>query len=284
MNLQPDKSRQTDKAWERLYGRLERDGLLNEVKEKRYKTGFISGPALRFAASLMIITGATILLYIGVIDSGRQMVSFSNPDQGSTYVKTLNDGSVVYLAGNSTLSYPDNFRKNSREVALKGEAYFEVAKVENARFKISTQLAEIEVLGTSFIVKCHENESSSISVNTGRVRITHKTSGQTVIAEAGEIVNIEGSGLEKGYSSESDQFLQYSARMHFKDESLEHVAEILNRNISTLKFEILPGIEDRKITATFSKESPDSIAELISLALNLRYLKENDKITIYEVP
>jgi ferric-dicitrate binding protein FerR (iron transport regulator) len=72
--------------------------------------------------------------------------------------------------------------------------------------------------------------------------------------------------------------------MHFKDEPLQNVVEVLNRNIDSLEFEIVSGIEQRAITATFSKDSPDSVAELIALALNLRYLKDGNKIIIYELP
>lgn len=284
MILQPDKSRQTDRAWDRLYNRLERDGLLSEVNEKKQKTGFNPGLVLKFAASLIIIAGATIYLYKGVFDSNRQMLSLHNPDTSSTYVKTLADGSVVYLSGNSTLSYPDLFKKERREVFLNGEAYFEISKVEKSGFKIETELANIEVLGTSFNVKSSKENVSSISVNTGEVRVTHKNGGQSYNALAGETIIITPDKLEKILTEDYELFITYSRRMHFKDEPLQNVVDVLNRNIDSLEFEIVPGIEQRAITATFSKDSPDSVAELITLALNLRYLKEGNKITIYESP
>ncbi|HCT94157.1 MAG: hypothetical protein A2X19_09125 [Bacteroidetes bacterium GWE2_39_28] len=284
MILQPDKSRQTERAWDRLYNRLERDGLLSEVNEKKQKTGFNPGLVLKFAASLIIIAGATIYLYIGVFDSGRQMLSLHNPDTSSTYVKTLADGSVVYLSGNSTLSYPDEFKKVSREVFLNGEAYFEISKIYKSGFKIETDLVNIEVLGTSFNVKSSKENVSSISVNTGEVRVTHKNGGQSFNAVAGETIVITSDSLEKILTEDLEMFISYSRRMHFKDEPLQNVVDVLNRNINSLEFEIVSGIEQRSITATFSKDSPDSVAELIALALNLRYLKEGNKITIYELP
>ena len=45
-----------------------------------------------------------------------------------TLVKTLEDGSVVYLAQESTLKYPEHFAEDKREVNLQGEAFFDVAK------------------------------------------------------------------------------------------------------------------------------------------------------------
>ncbi len=282
MILQPDKSRQTDKAWSNLYNRLERDGLLSEVKENKRKSGFNPGLALKFAASLIIIAGATIYLYIGVFNSDRQVISLHNPDSGSTFVKKLDDGSVVYLAGNSTLLYPEEFSKGIRKVSLNGEAYFEISKIENSGFKIDAGDMEIEVLGTSFSVKNIQNQIHSVSVNTGKVKVTNKQLGSSLFLTAGESAIIGENRFEKIMTENLDQFIAYSRRMHFKDEPLSNVIEILNRNIDGIEFEITPEIEQRVITATFSKDSPDSVAELISLALNLKYLKEGQRITIFD--
>ena len=43
-----------------------------------------------------------------------------------TVTDTLPDGSVVVLNKKSTISYPQNFTGNTREVSMTGEAFFEV--------------------------------------------------------------------------------------------------------------------------------------------------------------
>ena len=53
-------------------------------------------------------------------------------------VTTLEDGSVVYLAQESTLQYPEHFTTDKREVNLQGEAFFDVAKNHEQTFLIET--------------------------------------------------------------------------------------------------------------------------------------------------
>ena len=58
-------------------------------------------------------------------------------------VTTLEDGSVVYLAQESTLKYPEHFATDKREVNLQGEAFFDVAKKHEQTFLIETEKVQI---------------------------------------------------------------------------------------------------------------------------------------------
>jgi ferric-dicitrate binding protein FerR (iron transport regulator) len=51
--------------------------------------------------------------------------AFSN---GKTKKVILEDGTIIWLKGNSSLTYPEHFVSATREVNLIGEALFEVAK------------------------------------------------------------------------------------------------------------------------------------------------------------
>ncbi|WP_340199354.1 FecR family protein [Ascidiimonas sp. W6] len=63
----------------------------------------------------------------------------------------LPDTSQVVLNAASTLTYNPDTWENKRSVALKGEAYFKVAK--GSRFDVVTQEGVVSVLGTQFTVK-----------------------------------------------------------------------------------------------------------------------------------
>lgn len=69
----------------------------------------------------------------------------------------LSDGSKVWLNAKSEIRYPINFADKNREVALKGEAYFEIEKDENRPFYIRSHQHTIKVLGTKFNVQNLEN-------------------------------------------------------------------------------------------------------------------------------
>ncbi len=280
MNPVNHKSR-TDKAWSRLYNRLDRQGLLDTAQPEA--TGIFSGNIyLRWAASLLIVASVTFALYKGLQRDPAQMITLDNTETGSTLVKTLSDGSTVYLSSNSRLVYPHRFAKGSREVHLDGDAYFEVTTIKNTSFSVNTDIVSIKVLGTSFSVNTIEKPMPSLSVNTGLVEVTHNKTSESVNVSAGETVLIYPDNLTKVFTGDAEQFVKYSQRVHFKDETLFNVLSVISKGSQEVVYDISPDIAHRLVTATFSNNQPDSVVNLICLALNLKYKREGDTITIYK--
>lgn len=88
----------------------------------------------------------------------------------------LEDGSMVRLKPNSSLSYPEHFVTDKREVYLTGEAFFEVAKNPNKPFLVYYNNIVTRVLGTSFSIKTNQNTNNvEVSVRTGRVQVSENT-------------------------------------------------------------------------------------------------------------
>ena len=269
----------TDRAWEKLHARLESDGLLSE-SPKQVRVVF--RPAMvAWAAGLALIITASLFLIRG-FESDSKMQILANNENSSSFMATLEDGSVVYLAANTTLSHPEHFRKSKREVFLEGNAFFEVAKNSERPFVIETQKAVYEVLGTSFDIKGSKENQPSLSVRTGSVKMTLRESGESMIIKAGETAFVTDGKLGKVYTSDLDHFQTYMNRIHFKDEKLGNLAGVLNRNFGSIKLEIDPAISERRLTATFAKESPDSLVELICSALDLKFTYAEGVIKIYE--
>src|SRR5690606_8432623 len=71
---------------------------------------------------------------------------------GSRTVVQLSDGSVVHLNAGSRLKYPYTFTGNTREVALMGEGYFEVAHNAERPFVVKAGGLNVRALGTTFNV------------------------------------------------------------------------------------------------------------------------------------
>lgn len=100
------------------------------------------------------------LLYEGANAQGPVGKNYNTlyTPKGIQFQLTLSDGTKVWLNAKSSLTYPTVFSKEKRVVSLKGEAYFEVAKIyaETGRktvrmpFIVKTDNSEIEVLGTHF--------------------------------------------------------------------------------------------------------------------------------------
>lgn len=86
--------------------------------------------------------------------------------KGGQYQVILPDGTKVFLNAASALTYPSSFHNlQKRQVQLKGEAYFEVAKMmikgKRMPFIVQTERQEIAVLGTHFNVNNYADEQFS---------------------------------------------------------------------------------------------------------------------------
>ncbi|EDM38909.1 putative anti-sigma factor [Pedobacter sp. BAL39] len=77
---------------------------------------------------------------------------------GGQYQIKLGDGTLVYLNAGSSLKYPLSFSGANRNVVLRGEAYFEVAKDKTHPFVVKTKGQEVQVLGTHFNVNSYDDE------------------------------------------------------------------------------------------------------------------------------
>lgn len=83
--------------------------------------------------------------------------------QGCEFTVTLSDGSRIWLNAESRLKYPEVFAGDRREVYLEGEAYFEVARNEQAPFFVRTRDMNLQVLGTRFNIKAYPDETKTVT-------------------------------------------------------------------------------------------------------------------------
>lgn len=97
---------------------------------------------------------------------------------GSRSEVKLPDGSIVILNAGSLLTYRNDYNSSNRDVTLKGEAYFKVAKNEFIPFIVNAGPLNIRALGTEFNVKAYDDENSiETTLVTGKVEITREGSG-----------------------------------------------------------------------------------------------------------
>ena len=93
--------------------------------------------------------------------------------RGGQYKVILADGSEVWLNASSSLRFPTAFKENKREVELKGEGYFEIAKNKAKPFQVKVGDMTIKVLGTHFNVSAYSDENAiKTSLLEGSVKIT----------------------------------------------------------------------------------------------------------------
>ena len=297
-NEQVQENITVDAAWNKLYHRLENDGLLSkEHKLIPEDNGLLlheNKATLQDEHKLRQLTFRRRLyvaaIFAACIISGwyftretnipvNEMLVLHNDANAPTLATMLEDGSVVYLSGQTSLKYPDRFADNKREVTLQGNAFFEIKKQPERPFFIDTDIAKIEVTGTSFSVVNNSNSSFLLSVREGEVRVTNKSSNRIITAKTGESVHIDTEHFQLiGNSSQFDEYFKY---ILFKDEHLKDVASIINMHYGSIKLEIDREVETRLITFTLSTSRDIAdIAELICQALQLQHSKQGNIIYI----
>lgn len=100
--------------------------------------------------------------------------------RGGEYRVTLSDGTTVRLNSCSSLKYPVVFGKNKREVELKGEAFFEVAK-SAVPFYVRIDGMKVKVYGTVFNVQGHRPDCIQTALVEGKIGISLEGSDQEYI-------------------------------------------------------------------------------------------------------
>jgi ferric-dicitrate binding protein FerR (iron transport regulator) len=95
---------------------------------------------------------------------------------GGQYQVQLADGTKVWLNAESSLYFPSAFKGDTRQVAVRGEAYFEVAVNKEKPFHVKADDVEIKVLGTHFNINAYKEENrTTTSLLEGSVQITTGT-------------------------------------------------------------------------------------------------------------
>lgn len=283
MNRQPDiESRQpdTNKAWENLYARMQQDNLLDTADQQpseRRRPSVLRWSAI--AATVLCLLALSVF-YLLPGRENTSLLSLQNSDGANTLVKTLDDGSTIYLARNTSLSYPAIFASDSREVKMKGNAFFDIAKNPAKPFRIETETIIVEVLGTAFNITSDEKGKFRLSVLRGKVKVTQKENGETAFVEAGEQVSVKDELWIKTRNADNRMFARYFNKMRFKDEPLNRIVQVINRHSSR---KVILGSEDIgniKLNVSFYNDDVEALTRIISLALHLRREVKQDSIVL----
>ena len=272
----------TSRAWNSLYKRLEEDGLLEQSHNTTRQWTILTPVVWKWAASVAVLLICAVSVYVMYnTNSLKADTLVLNNEKGKpTLVTTFEDGSTVYLSEQTLLEYPNHFAEDKREVFLKGDAFFEVSGNPKRPFIIETKTAIIKVIGTRFNVKSKDEASFSLSVRSGVVEVTSKKNGESTHVRAGETVMLQSDKLQTMQTRDFDQFNRYLKYIHFKDQTLSNVIRIINETTDSVQLKVAPELGDRLLTVTFSNDSPYTMAELISMALNLRLSQQQNIIYI----
>lgn len=271
----PGGSGDSASAWDRLHGRLDRDGLLEDKVPVSGKQTI--GPALRIAASILIILAIGIpAVYFGIIrqDAGLSGVSYFS-EKGVRTVD-LPDGSRIYLNQGSEITCSSGYTRE-RNLVLKGEAYFEVMSDPANPFTVSSGKVVVSVIGTSFHVKeRRRTREVDVFVETGSVRMSLAGSGEFITLEAGEMGRAHNSLLSRFLPDDPNHLSWKTKHFKFVDTQLAEVLLELEESYHVRIHADGLALDQLKITTTYSEQSIDAILETIATAFGLTVSKRQE--------
>ena len=218
------------------------------------------------------------------------------------------DGTQVILNAGSELYLNDNYAKNTREVFLKGEAFFEVQHNAAVPFIVHTASMDVKAVGTAFNVKSYNNENKTEAVLIrGLVEVTlkkdnnrklllhpdekvlwteNKTTNETTPPSATSKAITEQAiikPVKKSDNGDVKEVAWVQNNLAFEDEPFEEIAFQLNRwyNVN-IQFES-NDIRQYHFTATFKKEKIGQVLDILRTSKRFNYRMEGDRdILIYK--
>ncbi len=197
--------------------------------------------------------------------------------QGMVTNFLLADSTRVWLNAGSELYFPSLFDKDSRDVELRGEAFFQVSKNEKQPFCVNTKDLKIDALGTSFnVISYNDEKQSEVILVEGKVRLSEGTGydekeigiihpGQRAIfkGELGKII-IE--------DVEVDKYIAWrDGNLIFRDDQMDDVIRRLSRWFNVKIIVSDPEIKSYVYTATFRDENLEQVLKLLKLSAPIDY-------------
>lgn len=152
---------------------------------------------IRAAGILTLAAGLGWAMYF-YADQSETQVSLVFQNSGTEPIqRTLPDGSIVWLNSQATLSLAEGFNQSERNVFLRGEAFFKVAKDSLKPFTVHTGEVVTRVLGTSFNVKTFtDHHRVEVSVTEGKVSVSEVNAYQDAPPSSGAR-DLPGAGANK---------------------------------------------------------------------------------------
>ncbi|HEU5168488.1 MAG TPA: FecR domain-containing protein [Chitinophagaceae bacterium] len=272
--LAADSTLDVNKAWEKFQSRVNGQNEFPKIlKHSRFSW-------MRVAASVILIAGIGIAVYF-LINKNNEAIEMVSQTGQNILVDTLSDGSVITLNKKSTITYPSKFTGNKRSIALKGEAFFNVAPDKKKPFIISVNDVQVTVVGTSFNIKS-ENGNTEVVVETGIVRVTKF--GKTVELIAGEKINMHANDSIATKEAVNDKLYNYYRTKEFvcDDTPLWKLVQVVNEAYNAKIIIGRKELSDKRLTTTFNNESLEQVLEVIRLTFDITITRKEDGQIILE--
>ncbi len=237
------------------------ESFSKRIKETKVRNLNWVRPLMRMTGVFIIGIGIYLLFFM------NNMIDYQTANAESISVE-LPDRSTVELNAMSQLSYNKKKWDSNREVNLKGEAYFKVAK--GSTFEVITSAGKVSVLGTQFNVK-QRDEFFEVKCFEGVVQVSSKLA--TKILQAGDTFRIYGGTVS--YDKTNSNYPQWTTnRSTFESIPLFEVVEELKRQYN-IQIDYNTIDTGRLFTGGFVHDDLENALNSVTRPMDLTYIIEN---------
>jgi transmembrane sensor len=268
-------------SWNQLQARLGQKSYLRWQKSRRMEKFF------RVAAIFFFVLTVGSLAWFLSRQSAPVPETFTRvvSENGQVSKVELPDGSVVWLNSGSTISYNNYFSADNREIALSGEAYFDVAKNEEIPLVVDFGELKVKVLGTRFNINAYDvGESAEVVLEDGSVELINEKSAHSFYQlKPGERINVE---LKTNrYSVKKVNTTRYTSWkdgiINIYDLPLEEVIMRLEKRYNQ-QFELDPEVNKFRYTFTIENERLEDVLNLMERITPVK-VKQTEEIIKIEL-
>ncbi|HEY4289951.1 MAG TPA: FecR family protein [Puia sp.] len=220
---------------------------------------------------------------------------------GSKSRVQLPDGTEVWLNADSRLTYGKDFGSRVREVALSGEAFFDVQKDADHPFIIHTGALDIRVLGTAFNIRSYQNEKTSeATLIRGAIEVTMNSSPERkIVMRPSDRLVVQNEGNIKTSSPAKEDTLYWVKKVDVKENDKASLESVWKKNCLAFRnesledvagriehwFNVKVDIQDEELkkmtySCDFKDESLVQVMEALHLTGRFQYQIVNDSVII----
>ena len=197
---------------------------------------------------------------------------------------TLSDGTKVVIGPLSSVKVAAGYGVTSREVEIRGDAWFDVVHDESKPFTVHAGSATIVDVGTKFTVQSDDPDGVEVSVSEGSVslRQVNTPPQQGVILMAGDngILQNGGQVIARRGSVTDDDMAWLRGKVVFRDAPISEVVSSLRKWYGIEMKVADRTLDNRHLTATFAGETPERVLEVIRLALGADIERRGDTAVV----
>ncbi|MBL0745813.1 FecR family protein [Chryseolinea lacunae] len=179
----------------------------------------------------------------------------------------LADSSQVFLNDSSFFSYRAG--KQTRLAELSGEALFQI-NPEKRPFVVSANGVQLEVLGTSFVVKAYPGKDMEIIVISGTVSV--RSQKQSVTLSTGEKASIKGEQIQKQQNLDPNFDAWYTGKLEFKNTELGEVLKLISQQYDATFAATDSNVLRCRFTGKFNDSRLEDVLRALSFSMNIVFV------------